>query len=186
MKSISSFIICSILLFSCGKGRNTTLEVNPIAGTDYKKALEVQVPMSNDQLNKWIPKKIGEMEQRKILIGHKLGMGMSGAIATYRESGEAERLFSLEVLDGAGATGAVMLKSIIQKLEVDYEEKLVSGYSRIYEHGGLRVWEKLNDTDQNVEIEYVTGGRFHFIFKGHRLTMEELWDFVDETKREMS
>jgi hypothetical protein len=198
MKNISHFFICFLLLFSCGKGRNasTVSRMDPAnagfsdssANTreNTAEALDMQIPMSNEQLKKWIPEKVGEMEQRKILIGHKQGMKMSGAIATYQEKGQDGRQISMEVLDGAGATGAVMLKSISQKLTLDYEEQTDTGYSRIYEREGVRVWEKLNFSDQFVEIEYVTEGRFHFIFKGHQILMEELWAFVREVRKEMS
>jgi hypothetical protein len=148
--------------------------------------LEVQIPMSNEQLKEWIPEKIGEMEQRKLIIGHKQGMEMSGAVATYEDKGHKEKQISMEVLDGAGATGAVMLKSIIQKLILDYEEKMDSGYSKIYERDGIRVWEKLDSLDHYSEIEYVTDGRFHFIFKGHQIELDELWDFIREVKEVMS
>jgi hypothetical protein len=198
MKRFSIIIFCLLLLFSCGKGRNTDSinDTNPSkAGfsnssgkivENPSEALEVLIPMSNEQLKKWIPKKVGEMEQRKILVGHKQGMKMSGAIATYQEKGQDSRQISMEVLDGAGATGAVMLMSISQKLALDYEEQMDTGYSRIYERDGVRVWEKLNSIDQFVEIEYVTEGRFHFIFKGHQILMEELWAFVREVRDEMN
>jgi hypothetical protein len=198
MKRISSVFFCFLLLVSCGKGRSA----GPINNANPSKAgfsdssenmlknpseaLEAMIPMSNEQLKKWIPEKVGEMEQRKILIGHKQGMKMSGAIATYQEKGQDGRQISMEVLDGAGATGAVMLMSISQKLILDYEEKTETGYSRIYERDGFRVWEKLNSIDQFVEIEYVTEGRFHFIFKGHQILMEELWAFVREVRDEMN
>ncbi len=110
---------------------------------------------------------------------------MSGAIATYQEAISSQKQVSIEVLDGAGSTGAVMLRSIIQKLAPDYEEQLASGYSRIYEREGVRVWEKFNNLYQTSEIEFVLDGRFHFIFKGYQIELEELWSFVKKTRTEM-
>ncbi|MEB2782867.1 hypothetical protein U3A58_20980 [Algoriphagus sp. C2-6-M1] len=141
--------------------------------------------MSNDQLKNWIPEKVGLMEQQKLIVGHKQGMGMGGAIATYQENGQDDKQISLEVLDGAGATGSVMLKSIIQKLILDYYEKMSSGYSRIYEREGVRVWEKLNSEEHLAEIEFVMEKRYHFIFKGHGIEMNELWAFVRQVRKEM-
>jgi hypothetical protein len=199
MKRISSIIFCFLLLVSCGKERNASaiISTSPqgaersnssenAVSSNTSEALEVQIPMSNEQLKEWIPEKVGEMEQRKLIIGHKQGMEMSGAVATYEDKGHKEKQISMEVLDGAGATGAVMLKSISQKLILDYEEKMETGYSKIYEREGIRVWEKLNSLDHHAEIEYVTDGRFHFIFKGHHIELDELWDFVREVKEEMS
>lgn len=156
------------------------MELNPFQG------LEIQISMSNEQLKNWIPEKVGRMQQRKLIVGHKQGMGMSGAIATYQENDKDDKQISLEVLDGAGATGAVMLKAIAQKLEVDYQEETTSGYSRIYRREGIRVWENRNIKDHHSEIEFVLQARYHFIFKGHQIGMEELWTFVREVKEEMS
>ncbi len=198
MKRISSIIFCLLLLFSCGKGKNTSqlTDSNPYRTgisdpsdstlNNPSEALEVQIPMSNEQLKEWIPEKIGEMEQRKLIVGHKQGMEMSGAVATYEDKGHKEKQISMEVLDGAGAIGAVMLKSISQKLILDYEEKMPNGYSKIYERDGVRVWERFNSLDHSADIEYVTRGRFHFIFKGHQIEMEELWGFVREVQEAMN
>ncbi|SFB56486.1 hypothetical protein [Algoriphagus aquimarinus] len=201
MKQISYFFLSLFLFISCGKEKNTiskesqflsanssdSFSPDSIDGKleDTSKGLEVQIPMSNDQLKNWIPEKIGKMDQWKLIVGHKLGMQMSGAIATYRESGKEEQQISLEVLDGAGATGAVMLKSINQKLSLEYEEQLETGYSRIYEREKIRVWEKYNSLEHSSEIEYVIGERFHFRFKGHLIQMDELWEFVSEVMKEM-
>ena len=142
--------------------------------------------MSNEQLKEWIPEKIGEMEQRKLIVGHKQGMEMSGAIATYHEIGQEGKQVSMEVLDGAGPTGAVMLSSISQKLNLDYEEQMPSGYSKIYDREGIRVWEQLNSDEHHVQIEFVLKERFHFIFKGHQIELDELWDFVREVQDAMT
>ncbi len=198
MKRISPVFLFVMVLFSCGKGKNP----NPIATVEPSRAgfadsseklgfypsndLEIQIPMSNEQLKKWIPEKVGEMEQQKLIVGHKQAMEMSGAIATYQENGQEGKQISMEVLDGAGATGAVMLKSISQKLILDYKEKMSSGYSRIYEREGIRVWEKLNSDDHLSEIEFVLEERYHFIFKGHGIEMKELWAFVRQVRKEMS
>lgn len=198
MKRISPIFLFVLVLFSCGKGKNPDSIATVVPsragfadsseklGFNPSNDLEIQIPMSNEQLKKWIPEKVGEMVQHKLLVGHKQSMGMSGAISTYFEEISEEQQVSMEVLDGAGATGAVMLKSIIQKLVPDYEEQKANGYSRIYEREGLRVWEKFNTLDQTAEIEYVLDGRFHFIFKGHQIELDELWAFVKEVKKEMS
>jgi hypothetical protein len=198
MKISGSIFLFIILLVSCGKERNSSpimstipnetelLDSSESKASDISKALEIQVPMSNEQLKNWIPEKVGQMEQRKLIVGHKQGMEMSGAISTYQEIGQEGKLVSMEVLDGAGATGAVMLKAISQKLNVDYQEEIASGYSRIYERDGIRVWEKYNSKDHHSEIEFVLKERFHFIFKGHQIEMKELWDFIKEVVERMN
>lgn len=201
MKRISPVFLFLFLLISCGKGKtplpNTSLSsyANPakagFSDSSGQKAMNLsetlldQIPINNEQLREWIPENVGKMKQRKLILGHKQGMGMSGAISTYNEEISEEKQVSMEVLDGAGATGAVMLKSIIQKLSPDYEEQKANGYSRIYEREGLRVWEKLNALDHTAQIEFVLSGRYHFIFKGHQIELDELWAFVEEVKEEM-
>lgn len=201
MKRIISVSFYLLLLISCGKGKNEVSTPKSGSSTPFSsvfsdtfeksatqvpKALEAQIPMSNDKLSDWIPQKVGIMEQHKLIVGHKQAMGMGGAIATYLENGQDDKQISMEILDGAGATGSVMLKSIRQKLILDYNEKLSWGYSRIYEREGIRVWEKLNSEEHLSEIEFVLQERYHFIFKGYRIGMVELWTFVSQVRKEMS
>lgn len=202
MNRISSVFLFLLLLISCGKERNEVSNPNPSistassgsifsdtsekSATQTPKKLEALIPMSNDKLSDWMPQKVGEMERQKMIVGHKQGIGMSGAIATYYENGQDDKQISLEVLDGAGAMGSVMLKSINQKLILDYNENMSSGYSRIYEREGIRVWEKLNSQEHLSEIEFVLQERYHFIFKGHGIEMLELWAFARQVRKEMS
>ncbi|TXE11087.1 hypothetical protein [Algoriphagus aquimarinus] len=197
MIRFGSIFFFIILLVSCGKDRRANSIISSIPNeaefsdssesraSDISKALEIQIPMSNEELKNWIPVKVGQMEQRKLIVGHKQGMEMSGAISTYQEIGQEGKQVSMEVLDGAGATAAVMLSSISQKLNLDYEEQLPSGYSKIYEREGLRIWEKSNSEEHHVEIEFVLKERFHFIFKGYQIQMDEFWAFVKEVIEEM-
>lgn len=201
MKQFRPVVFCLLLFISCERGKSpvssaaTLISPNPskagISDSSEKsikassETLESQVQMSNDQLRNWIPEKVGEMEQRKLIVGHKQGMEMSGAIATYQNVENDEIQISMEVLDGAGATGSVMLKSILQKLILDYGEQMPSGYSRIYEREGIRVWEKADTDHHHSEIEFVLKNRYHFIFKGNQLEMEELWTFVKEVRKHM-
>jgi hypothetical protein len=201
MKQIWPFIPFFLLLISCEKGKSTLPSSGRMISSTPSKAgfsdsseksfrntsepLELQIPMSNEQLKNWIPQKVGAMVQRKLIVGHKQGMEMSGAIATYQQIGQDTVQISLEVLDGAGATGAVMLKSITQKLKVDYQEEMNTGQSRIYEREGIRVWEKFNIKDHHSEIEFVLKERYHFIFKGHQIKLDELWVFVKAVQRQM-
>lgn len=195
------YVLLSLGMISC-KNQNSNV-MDPILTTPVNSRSEIQdssgketetistelalhIPLSNEELKKWIPEKVGEMWQSKIIVGHKQGIGMSGAISTYEEIGKSGKRVSMEVLDGAGATGSVMIRSVEQKLMPDYEEKRTNGYSKIYEREGVRVWEKCNSQEQFTEIEFVYESRYHFIFRGHQLQPEELWAFVKKVKAQMS
>lgn len=197
----SIFLLLQAVLVSCKQDRNinlmesslTTPESTRSGDQDSSKKktqdlyteLALHIPISNEELKKWIPEKVGEMEQSKIIVGHKQGIGMSGAISTYEEIEKSGKMVSMEVLDGAGATGSVMIRSVEQKLMPDYEEKKFNGYSKIYEREGVRVWEKLNSQEDFAEIEFICNSRYHFIFKGYQFQPEELWVFVKKVKAQM-
>lgn len=200
MKKNPFWLILILLSFSCQKTEESNSNTPSLSGegmtlTEFldsfdhspalnQETLEAQVPLSNDQLKDLIPQKVGKMEMKKIMLGHKQAMGISGVISTFQEEGENERQISMELLDGAGATGNVLVKATEQKLMPDYEEKSEDGYSRIYEHQGIRVWERLNSKSQSSEIEFVCAGRYQFTFKGHQVPMKELWAFVNDVRRQ--
>ncbi|GAB2486056.1 hypothetical protein [Algoriphagus taiwanensis] len=199
IKNSLLIMILAFLLFACQKtGESTSEEQTSEKGmtlTEFldsfdqltsvpPKDLEVLVPLSNDQLKKLIPEKVGNMEMKKIMLGHKQALGISSVISTYQEDGEEDRHISMELLDGAGATGNVLVKATEQKLMPDYEEKTEDGYSRIYNYHGIRVWEKLNSKNHSTEIEFVCAGRYQFTFKGYHVPMNELWAFVNDVRKQ--
>jgi hypothetical protein len=141
-------------------------------------ALENQIPLSNDNIKTMLPEKVGLYSRTKLMSGHKESLGLTSAQAEYHLLPETEKAISIEILNGAGATGAVIIHAVQQKLMMDFEEKKTNGTSRIFTKGGNRVRETENNFEYFTEIEFVKEQRFHFLFRAHNLPASELWEFI--------
>jgi len=141
-------------------------------------ALENQIPLSNDEIKAMLPEKVGLFSRTKILSGHKESLGLSSAQAEYHLLTETEKVISLEIFDGAGSTGSLMIHAVQQKLTMDFEEKKNNGSSRIFTKEKNRVRVTENNFEDFTEIEFVKEQRFHLLFRAHKIPTTELWEFI--------
>ncbi|WP_373522820.1 hypothetical protein [Aquiflexum sp.] len=141
--------------------------------------LALTIPVTREELKKWIPDQIGEFSIIKTVIGYKESVEMSAIKATYSHQLDTSKQVVLEILDGAGPVASVLLSGSIQKLNLDFQELKPDGYSRIHERNGHRVWEVENTKEEVAELEFIHAGRFLVTLKGHHLQNEELWSLLD-------
>jgi hypothetical protein len=144
----------------------------------FPESLENEIPVTKEILKSWFPEHVGAYARSKLISGHKESVEMSGIQAVYQNSSETEKIITIEILDGAGVSGSVMLQAAQQKLRLDYEEKKQNGYTRIYEREGVRTREMENDFEEYSEIEFIDQNRFHFVFKAQKININELWEFI--------
>ncbi len=170
------------LWMSCQK--NDSIQKLAIENPNETTELSIQelasaIPVTRDQLKKWIPTQIGEYSIIKTIIGYKESVDMSAIKGTYGHRSDPSKQVVMEILDGAGPVASVLLSGSIQKLNLDFEELKTDGYSRIHKRNGQRVWEVENTREGISEVEFIHEGRFLVSIKGHHLRNEELWSFVD-------
>jgi hypothetical protein len=163
-----------------GDQENNTKEVplKEIEGMAFPEGLENEIPITKDILKSWLPEHIGVYARSKLVSGHKESVEMSGIQAVYHNPSETEKIITIEILDGAGVSGSVMLQAAQQKLKLDYEEKKQNSYTRIYEREGVRTREMENDFEEYSEIEFIDQNRYHFVFKAQKININELWEFI--------
>lgn len=142
--------------------------------------LETEIPLSNEKLKDLLPEKIGLFSRTKMMSGHTESLGFAGIQGVYQHFPGAEKSISIEITDGAGTTGAIMVNAAEQRLKMDFEEKNTIGYTRIFEKEGVRVREKENTFDSYAEIEFVYQKRFILLFRGQKTPMQELWEFIGQ------
>lgn len=150
--------------------KNTGLTIQDLALT---------IPVTREELKKWIPNRIGDYNIIKTVIGYKESVEMSAIKGTYSHRSDTSKQIVVEILDGAGPVASVLLSGSIQKLNLDFEELKPDGFSRIHERNGQRVWEVENTSEEVAELEFIHADRFLVSLKGHHLRNDELWSFVD-------
>lgn len=140
--------------------------------------LKTLVPLSKSSLNKLLPEKVGGYLKTQTLIGHKEPIEISAIQCTYNHEAEISKIILIDIMDGAGPIASVLLAGSIQKLNLDFQQVKVDGFSRILERNGQRAWETEDRKEKIAEIEFVHAGRFLVSIKGSNLQYEDLWDFA--------
>lgn len=148
---------------------------------DYpKNGLDKEIPLSNEKIKKLLPEKIALYIRTKLITGDTESLGYSSLKATYQYFPGAEKSISVEIIDGAGTAGAVMIHAAKQRLKLDFEEKKANGYTRIFQKESIRVREKENTFDSYSEVEFVCQNRFHYLFRAYKTPIHELWEFIGQ------
>lgn len=148
---------------------------------DYpKNGLDSEIPLSNEKIKELLPGKIALYTRTKLLTGDTESLGYSNLKATYQFFPGAEKSISVEIIDGAGTAGAVMIHAAEQRLKMDFEEKKANGYIRIFQRENIRVREKEDTFDGYSEVEFVYQNRFHYLFRAYKTPIHELWEFIGQ------
>ncbi len=185
LQSIKIQLLAFWLLISCSGDKVHTLEkgltdkdaevknmINKSEGQLTN--LAETIPMTREMLKTWLPDLIGEFKKTKTIAGHLEAAEMSGIVAIYQHDSDSSKIITIEILDGAGPVASVLLSGVQQKLELDFEELFPTGFSRVYENNGLRVWEQENRNLKTSDLEYIQQDRYHVMIRGQQVRIGDL------------
>jgi hypothetical protein len=159
---------------------NFTPDTSKLLGDYPKNGLDKKVPLSNEKIKELLPEKIALFTRTKLIMGDTESLGYSSLKATYQYFPESEKSISVEIIDGAGTAGAVIIHAAEQRLKLDFEEKKANGYTRVFKKESIRVREKENTFDSYSEVEFVYQNRFHYLFRAYKTPIHELWEFIGQ------
>lgn len=112
-----------------------------------KKILENEIPYTKENLAHFLPKKVGHFSRIKLISGHKDAASMNGILGVYQKDLNKSKLITVEILDGAGNNGAVLVQAAEQRLRLEYEEQTNTGFTRIYK----REQNRVRETERRIE-----------------------------------
>lgn len=139
--------------------------------------LREKIPISKEVMKTWVPEMIGDFYRTQLLSGHREDSGIVSVLAEYQHSELKDLGVKVEILDGAGQNGSILIQAAQDRLKLDIEENKEGMQTRIYLRDGLRVKESENKSQQFAEIEFVDQNRYLFQIKGFGLGLSQLWEF---------
>lgn len=143
---------------------------------DMKKLQEME-PLTNDQLKAWLPDEIGDMKRTSYKAGHMSMMQISSIEATY-ENEDKSKKFKMELLDGAGPTGAATTATFQLMFSQDFEEDSDSKLRRSSERDGIKVIEEYYKQRNRSTIEQFYDGRYYLKGTGTNMDLDETWKAI--------
>ncbi|WP_291786216.1 hypothetical protein [Cecembia sp.] len=178
------------LFYSCTDRKNKDVPISNQKAISFQdletgeKILENEIPYTKENLERFVPEKIGDFSRTKLISGYKDAASMNGILGVYQKDLNKSKLVTIEILDGAGNNGSVLLQAAEQRLDLDYEEKSNTGFTKIYRRNQNKVRETERSIEKYAEIEFIYNERFLFIFKGQMMSVVDLWEFVKLTELE--
>lgn len=180
---ISLFLL--LVLLSC---QNSKLESQKSITSDAgdigvseknkKRYLLEKVPLTGEELQSWVPPIVGDFKRISLDNGLQEEMGISSVRSKFQHEQESEKLILLEIMDGAGEMGALLIEKSQEKLKDDFEEHSLPERTEISEHQEFRVLEKEWTNLPRTYLEFIHSKRFLIKIQAQNLAKEEVIDFI--------
>jgi len=143
---------------------------------DMEKLQEME-PLTNEELKAWLPDEINGMKRISYKAGHMSMMQISSIEATYANEDKTKK-FKMELLDGAGPTGAATTATFQLMFSQDFEEDSESKIRRTAIRDDIKVMEEYYKKRNNSTIEQFYAGRFYLKGTGTNMDLNETWKAI--------
>lgn len=177
----------SILLVSClqetkEKMKKTTQEIkaattlveNAQTVQDQAMKLAEKTPLSNEQLKSWLPNTIMGMERSAFKVGNMAFTGAASIKGTYKEE---DKQFVVEVVDGAGSMGGMVIMAGVAA-RVDMEEDNEFQHMKTLERNGIQAKQTYYKKQNKTQLLFLYDDRFLVEINGDGMGVDETWQAV--------
>ncbi|WP_445384341.1 hypothetical protein ACT6NV_10155 [Robiginitalea sp. IMCC44478] len=133
-------------------------------------------PLTNENLKEWLPEEILGMKRTGFKVGNPGYMNVSSLSGTYKKD---SRQFKVEVIDGAGESGSMLLSGIHMANRMEVEEEDENKHMQTVEHKGIRAQQTYFKKRGDTKLQFVFMDRFGVIVNTKDIAPEECWDLVE-------
>lgn len=191
-KFILPFILCATLL-SCKDNpvskkvkeatrtvSNTTNAVKEITKLqDDMEKLSETTPLTNDELKAWLPDNINGMKRISYKAGAAGIMNIASIEATFANDDKSKK-FSINLIDGAGPTGASMTAGMRMMMTQDFEEEDEYSTRKTVTHKDKKAIEEYTKNSNKSNIQFIQNHRFYIDAKGIDMNIDETWNAIEK------
>ncbi len=141
--------------------------------------LKEMEPLNNEQLKKWLPEKIGELKRTGFKVGKTGFINVASIEGKYKT--EDGREFELEIMDGAGEMGSVLMTSMSMASTMEIEEEDENKHMQTVTKDGIRAKQTYFKKRNKTELQFVYGERFIVMVKAKDAEPEKTWELVERS-----
>jgi len=181
-----------------GISNTTTILKNAKNAQKDIEKLKDATPLTNEQLKEWLPDTIDAMKRTGFKAGQAIYANLASIEGKYDTPEEAstitndtgERMlnpnkksFKIQVMDGAGPTGSMMIASLNMLSRLDMEEDTEYHHKKTVTVGKIRALQtykkpRSQTAAPRTELQFVYKGRLGVIVNGTNMSLEETWKTV--------
>jgi len=147
---------------------------------DIEGLAEVE-PLSNEELKALLPEQIGGLTRTGFHTGEGAMLGVASINGSYATE-DQEKSVTINIIDGAGATGASVLVGIRMMLLQDFEKEDQYVSEKTITRKGVKAIVEKDKTSPGSRIKYLHDNRFFVDAEGHGVEADELWTILDRLK----
>lgn len=192
MKKTLLLICCFAFLMSCDNPvskkiketkenvKNTTNAVKELKkiGEEMETLRDVE-PLTNEELKNWLPDEVDGMKRIAFKAGQGSYLQIAMIEATYANE-DKSRKFKIEVMDGAGETGAAATAGVRMLFSQEFEEEDEYKYRKTVTKNGLKAIEEYRKNNNKSDIQLFYDNRFFVKATGTNMDVDETWDAIEE------
>ena len=159
---------------------NTTNAVKEMTRIqDDIKDLSEITPLTNEELKAWLPDNLQGMKRTSYKAGEAGMMGIASIEATFANEDKSKK-FKIQVIDGAGQTGAAATMGMRMMMSQDFEEEdEYSSRKTITRKGKKAIIDHRKDNSRS-KIQIMANDRFYIEADGENMSIDETWDALDK------
>ena len=120
--------------------------------------LKELTPLSNDALKAWLPNSLGNLTRSGFKVGKAGYLNVSSIEGTYKN--DDGRVLEVEVMDGAGEMGSVLMTSMSMASKMEVEEEDENKHLQTVSKDGVKAKQTYYKKRNNTELQFIYGQRF--------------------------
>lgn len=140
--------------------------------------LKELTPMTNDALKAWLPENLGDLTRTGYKVGKTGYLNVSSIEGTFKN--EDGRELQLEIMDGAGEMGSVLMTSMSMAHNMEVEEEDENKHLQTLTRDGIKVKQTYFKKRNKTELQFIYGQRFVVMVKAQDMDPEDTWNLVEE------
>lgn len=190
MKRKIGMFLAIILLMACknettdklkeatnGISNVTSVISNAQDAQEESSKLKELTPLTNDALKAWLPGSLGDLDRTGFKVGKTGYMNVSSIEGTYKNDDGRE--LKVEIMDGAGEMGSVLMTSMSMATKMEVEEEDENKHLQTLTRDGIKAKQTYFKNRNKTELQFIYGRRFVVMVKGKDIEPENTWNLVD-------
>jgi len=191
-KKLLLLLLMAITIASCKKetrdkikqakqhiSNTTTVVEKAKAAEEEMSELKEAVPFTNKELKEWLPESLGDLERTGFKVGAAGYMNVASIEGTFKLE-ENNKIIAIQIIDGAGEMGSVMIASLGFASKMDIEEEDENKHLQTVVVNGIKAQQTYFKKRNETKLQFVYEKRFAVIIDTENMTPEETWQLFEK------
>lgn len=161
----------------------TTIVEKAKAAEEEMSELKEAIPFTNKELKEWLPESLGELKRTGFKVGAGGYMNVASIEGTFKLE-ENNKIIAIQIIDGAGEMGSVMIASLGFSSKMNMEEEDENKHLQTVIVNGIKAQQTYFKKRNETKVQFVYQKRFGVKVQGFDMSPEETWKAIKKMNLE--